>query len=101
MASLGSSLLSLVEWSGACKDAPSKPCGWKDAPGPEAFGVCTLFSSCCSALGSVGTVPEPGGSDTPMLPPSAQLGGAKSRLAKGQGNRDRLTAPCSVKQVDN
>lgn len=39
MASLGSSLLSLVEWSGACKDAPSKLYGWKDAPGPEAFGV--------------------------------------------------------------
>lgn len=57
MASLGSSLLSLVEWSGACKDAPSKLYGWKDAPGPEAFGVLhtvllLLLSSglcgCCS-----------------------------------------------------
>lgn len=101
MASLGSPLLSLVEWSGACKDAPSKLYGWKDAPGPEAFGVCTLFSSCCSALGSVGAVPEPGGSDTPMLPPSAQLGGQSPGWPKGRGIGTGLQHPAQVKQVDN
>lgn len=63
---------------------------------------CWGFAHCSPLVARVRALWVPGSSGTPMFPLAAQLSWeAKSRLAKGQWNRDRLTAPCSVKQVDN
>lgn len=55
----------LLEWNSAGNDAPPKACEWKDAPGSKVLGICTLFSSCCSGLGSVGA---PGVQASPCSP---------------------------------